>query len=197
MRAAALHAYAITQGESEPENHRRFCQAMMDRFASSKHPYDIERTIKSCYVIDLGMILSRDDLNRLTVGRDGQSVDKAFVAWQQNALALDAYRRGQHSHAQQFAEQGYESASFAWENTSAAARVLAKAVSSLALAAGGKPEEAALALKYAKTEIDKRIKRNADGWIRGDSLLSQSGDFDHDLIFAEILTREAAATLGN
>jgi hypothetical protein len=103
---------------------------------------------------------------------------------------MDSYRRGRFAAALELAEQGFAKAS------QVKSRILAKAVSSLALASLGNREQAIEALNFAKTQIDKLIKRNADGSIRANSLFDQSGQLDHDLLIPEILIREAAAALG-
>jgi hypothetical protein len=189
LRAAAMHAFAVSEGVGEFANYQRVCQSMIDRFASSGELAALEQTVKSCSILATAASVDRAAVAKIAAALEDGDIDSKDVSWHQTALALDAYRRGDFVAAQEWADKGFANAADDIQ------RMWAKTVSSLAFAASGDLEQAALALNFAKGEAEKRIERNADGSISGDSLF-RAPAFDHNLLIAEILIREASAALG-
>ena len=108
---------------------------------------------------------------------------------------MDAYRSGDFPAADELARHAFESASLTWENLHDVVRALSGVISSLALTADGRIDEAEAALIQAKELIAGRLQFHPDGSIIGSSALNENGDILHDVLIAEILIREAEAAL--
>jgi hypothetical protein len=194
MQAAALHAFAVSEGTGDFEDYRRVCQSMIDRFSASDDPAILERTIKSCNILSSAVTIDRASVEKVVAALESGSIDAKDTSWYQNVLALDAYRRGQIVGAQELAGKAYGNATVDMH------RLMAKTISSLALAASGERQQATLALNVAEAELANRLKRDANGSIIEVSVYRsrylESGDLEHDLLIAELLIREASTALG-
>jgi hypothetical protein len=62
LKIAALYALAASEGRSEPDGYRRFCQSLIDRFADSDDFNAVEHTIKCCNIIELGASVTQADV---------------------------------------------------------------------------------------------------------------------------------------
>ena len=193
MKLVALSATAAQQGEIA--EYRRICGLMVDRYRTSEDPGDIERTLKCCLLLPGTSVVGQLPVELITAAQEHGEITDGLTPWFDAAMALEAYRRGDHSTAIELAGRGYDKAKEQDNENTLTMRALAKSVSSLAHSARAEREAATRDLATARELVAGRLKYHPDGTLTGDSILNGQGNVNHNLLIAHILIQEAIAAL--
>jgi WD40 repeat protein/tetratricopeptide (TPR) repeat protein len=193
MKLVALFATAARQGEVA--EFRRICGLMIDRFRKSEEPGDIERTLKCCLLVPGTSGVDQLPIEVVTTALVNGEIEDGLVPWFDAALALEAYRRGDHSTAIELARKGFDAAEEQNNENTPTMRALAKAVSSLAHSARSDFDAATQELAVARKMVADRLQHHSGGTLMGRSVLNSQGNVNHDLLIAHILIQEASAAL--
>ena len=197
MKAATLHAMAVSTGSGTLDDYRRVCNRMIERFGTSQENIEIERTMKCCSILSTDVDVSQLPVERVTCPLDdGTLTEKYLIPWFSVACALAEYRRGEFRAADQRASTSLETAAVASGTARDVIRALAATVRSLALSAQDRHDEARIDLDRAREHLAQLVVRRPDGTLVGTSLFNQNGALDHDRLIADMLIREAEGALG-
>jgi hypothetical protein len=177
MWVAALHRQV-----GDEAGYRRVCREMLDRFGDSDIPYLVERTAKTCALAPAGV----DDPNVL-VGLADRALEghetHAMYWYYLLAKGMAEFRAGHDALAVHFLQRTSPSVFRAapWDATIFS--VLAMASHRL-----GQAQAASNMLEGTRTILDGRFAPAEDGAAELETM-------EHDWMHAQILYREAAATL--
>jgi hypothetical protein len=187
---------AVSSGSGTPDDYRRVCNRMIERFGTSQEHLEIERTMKCCSILSTDVDVSRLPAERVTGPLDAGALTAQYlVPWFRVACALADYRRGEFGAAEQRASTSLETADLASGTARDVIRALAAAVRSLARSAQDRHDEARIDLDRAREYLAQLVVRRPDGSLVGTSLFYENGALDHDRLIADMLIREAEEAL--
>lgn len=196
LKAASLHAYAASRGVGDVRHYQRTCRGMLEIFGTTNEWGPLEQTLKACLLLPGKVDREEAMEHRLATLRVDGSAPKPLRAWMDIALALAAVRRHATDDATNLADRGLELAKYC-PNAKLAdvIRSCCRAVEGLACVQQADLCRAEAAVHAAREHLSEHIERHEDGSVRGGSLFTRNR-FEHDVLIAEILIREAEAALG-
>lgn len=183
MTAIVLYAYTANENPEHLDDYKRLCELMLNTFRDPNNT-TTQRLLWLCYLLPEGQFdLASLPVDVLTRAVSDEEVDEKLRSWSAVAIALAAYRHGNHQKCVDFAEQGLRLLPDNDPNVESAS----KALQSLAYSAQGNVQDSAFALEAAKAALEGHLEYHADGAVVGNSVI-----FDHSKLIAHLLIQEAA-----
>jgi hypothetical protein len=196
MKVVALHAQAVVAGDNEIADYQRVCNAMIKRFRNSDSLADIERTLKCCPVLNVETDIEELSAERISTAFADGAVSANLTSWFNLAVAMSALRTDEPDRALDLIQHALDTLDgITNENLNANTRSLAETIHGIALVTIGQSDDTKSAIANARELLAGQLVYHTDGSLVGASILNSNGDVLHDLLFVEILLREAEAVL--
>jgi hypothetical protein len=187
-----MMAAAVQRKQADYAEFERVAIKMIDRFSRSNSPYDIERTLKVCSMLEGSLDISAIDVNRIQVALRRKQIDPLTVPFFELAFGLMALRDGNHPQAAERCRSALESTVQA-PDYKYAVDPAALAVMSIAFSRTAQHEEARASYNDARSKLDRLISQGV--YVGEESGVQPHKNLNHDILIAQLLVEQAERVL--